>query len=98
MSYPSIEAYEISPLIDGSYNICACLGSDAKQIISQHADQIAMNKINEHSILHACREFKNTYQIRESILILTISQVLIYIFLIRKKHIMRKIVRIFYFP
>lgn len=58
LSYPSIEAYEISHFIDGSYNICACLGSDAKQIISQHADQIAMNKINEHSILHACREFK----------------------------------------
>ncbi len=58
LSYPSIEAYEISHFIDGSYNICACLGADAKQFISQHADKIAMNKINEPSILHACDEFK----------------------------------------
>ena len=58
LSYPSIEAYEISHFIDGSYNICARLGADAKQIISQNADKIAMNKINEHSILHACNEFQ----------------------------------------
>lgn len=58
MSYPSIEAYEISHFIDSSYNICARLGTDAKQIISQNADKIAINKINEPSILHACDEFK----------------------------------------
>ncbi len=58
LSYPSIESYEISQFIDGSYNICACLGADAKQFISQHTDKIAMNKINEHSILHACDEFQ----------------------------------------
>lgn len=58
LSYPSIEAYEISHFIDGSYNICARLGTDAKKIILQHAHTIAMNKINEHSILHACSEFK----------------------------------------
>lgn len=58
MSYPSIEAYEISHFIDSSYNLCARLGTDAKQIISQNADKIDMNKINEPSILHACDEFK----------------------------------------
>lgn len=58
LSYPSIEAYEISHFIDSSYNLCARLGTDAKQIISQNADKIDMNKINEYSILHACDEFK----------------------------------------
>lgn len=58
LSYPSIEAYEISHFIDSSYNLCARLGTDAKQIISQNADKIDMNKINEPSILHACDEFK----------------------------------------
>ncbi|MDE7298904.1 MAG: hypothetical protein K2N94_08750 [Lachnospiraceae bacterium] len=56
LSYPSIEAYEISNFVDGSFEIKAGLGKDAKNYISRAARDIAMNKISEDSIVHAGRE------------------------------------------
>lgn len=58
LSYPSIEAYEVSNFIDDSYKICKRLGADVKDFINENAKIIAMNKINENSIVHACAELK----------------------------------------
>jgi len=59
LSYPSIEAYEISNFVDQSYKLCMKLGSNAKEYISSNAKKISMNKINEESVVHACLELKN---------------------------------------
>lgn len=56
LSYPSIEAYEISSFIDHSYEMEARLGSEIKEYINNHSKLIAMNKMDENSILHAASE------------------------------------------
>lgn len=56
LSYPSIEAYEVSNFEDKSFKLCAKLGTDVKEYIDKNAKKIAMNKINEDSIIHACNE------------------------------------------
>lgn len=58
LSYPSIESYEVSNFIDNSYSMCKKLGADVKDYINENAKYIAMNKINETSIIHACAELK----------------------------------------
>ncbi|MGN0374032.1 MAG: hypothetical protein ACI4EN_00910 [Butyrivibrio sp.] len=58
LSYPSVEAYEVSNFINGSYNICARLGSDVKAYIAGNRKSININKINEDSIIHACSELE----------------------------------------
>lgn len=59
LSYPSIEAYEISNFWEGSYYIKAYLGAEVKKLIADNAKKISMNKINENSILHACKELQD---------------------------------------
>lgn len=58
LSYPAIEAYEVSNFISNSYHLCAKLGIDVKKYINDNAKDISMNKINEETILHACMELK----------------------------------------
>lgn len=59
LSYPSIEAYEISHFIEKSYMTKARLGSDVKAMIAKNAKVISMNKISDETILHACKELKS---------------------------------------
>ena len=59
LSYPSIEAYEISNFIDKSYELFAKLGEDAKKYINHNASCISTNKISEESIIHAGIELEN---------------------------------------
>ena len=56
LSYPSIEAYEVSNFIDDSFKMDAKLGSDVKEYIYKNAKQISMNKIDEDSVIHGCME------------------------------------------
>ncbi len=58
LSYPSIEAYEVSNFLHKSYDLCKKLGTDVKKYINDNANLIAMNKINEDSIVHAALELK----------------------------------------
>ena len=53
LSYPAVEAYEISSFEDESYNKQMRLGSDAKKYINEHAKTISMNKICKANIIHA---------------------------------------------
>lgn len=53
LSYPAIEAYEISNFVDRSFGMQARLGSELKNYINTNAKIISMNKINEDSIIHA---------------------------------------------
>lgn len=59
LSYPAIEAYEISNFIEESFEMDAKLGIDLKQYINCNAKVISMNKINEESIAHAGKELMN---------------------------------------
>lgn len=59
LSYPSIEAYEISNFKDNSYKLFAKLGEDAKKFINKNTDVISMNKISEETIMHAGMELLN---------------------------------------
>lgn len=56
LSYPSIEAYEISNFVDESYNLKAKLGRELKQYIVKNAKTISINKIDKESIVHATKE------------------------------------------
>ncbi|MCI8888877.1 MAG: hypothetical protein HFG70_12445 [Hungatella sp.] len=56
LSYPSIEAYEISNFLDNSSKIEKKLGSEVKAYINENAKIISMNKINENSIIHGVTE------------------------------------------
>lgn len=58
LSYPSIEAYEVSNFVEESYKIYKKVGSDVKEYIRQNAKEISMNKINETTILHAHMELE----------------------------------------
>lgn len=58
LSYPSVEAYEISNFIDNSYKMYAKLGTDVKEYIAQNPQIVSLNKIDESSIIHACIELK----------------------------------------
>jgi hypothetical protein len=58
LSYPSIEAYEISNFLEQSYDLHMKLGSEAKEYKNRNAKKISMNKIDENSIIHACFELK----------------------------------------
>ncbi len=62
LSYPSIEAYEVSNFVDQSYRKCVKLGSELKEYINSHAKEMSMNKISETTILHAATELKNIFQ------------------------------------
>ena len=59
LSYPSIEAYEISNFCDASYLLSAEIGDDIKQFIVNNAKNISVNKITTDSIIHACNELMN---------------------------------------
>lgn len=56
LSYPAVEAYEISNFVDESYELKACLGSELKEYINKNAGIISMNKINRNSVIHAGEE------------------------------------------
>lgn len=56
LSYPSIEAYEISNFIDSSFDLQKQMGKDAKEYINENARIISMNKISGESIIHAVKE------------------------------------------
>lgn len=56
LSYPAVEAYEISNFIDKTYELKARLGSELKEYINKNAKIISMNKINRESIIHAGKE------------------------------------------
>ncbi|MCH5251216.1 MAG: hypothetical protein J1E98_14865 [Lachnospiraceae bacterium] len=58
LSYPSIEAYEVSNFVKESYKIYKKTGSDVKEYISQNAKDISMNKISETTIVHAYMEME----------------------------------------
>lgn len=58
LSYPSIEAYEISNFIDQSHKLCMRLGAEVKEYINNHAKKVSINKIDEESIIHASLELK----------------------------------------
>lgn len=58
LSYPAIEAYEISSFINESYKMQEKLGRDLKQYINNNASIIAMNKISGESIVHAAKELE----------------------------------------
>lgn len=58
LSYPSVEAYEISNFIDNSFEMEAKIGKDLKEYINENASCVSMNKISEESIIHACNELK----------------------------------------
>ena len=65
LSYPAIEAYEISNFIDQSYELQVRLGSEIKDYINSNAKTIAMNKISEESIIHAGLEMIGFIKERE---------------------------------
>lgn len=56
LSYPAIEAYEISNFIEDSFRQKAKLGSEIKEYINKNAKIISMNKICDNSILYAGAE------------------------------------------
>lgn len=58
LSYPSIEAYEISNFVENSFALRAKLGSEAKEYINKNAGMISMNKVCEDSICHAGAELQ----------------------------------------
>ncbi len=58
LSYPSIEAYEVSNFENKSYKLCMKLGAQVKEYINDNVRRISMNKINEDSIVHAGLELK----------------------------------------
>ena len=58
LSYPSIEAYEISNFLNDSFKKRFKLGSEVKAYINENAKIISMNKISEESIIHASEELK----------------------------------------
>ena len=58
LSYPSVEAYEISNFIDGSHKLCKRLGKEVKAYINDKAKMISLNKMNSESIRHAGLELK----------------------------------------
>ena len=58
LSYPSIEAYEVSNFMHKSHEVCKKLGTEVKQYIQDNAKIIAMNKISGDSIIHAAVELK----------------------------------------
>ncbi len=60
LSYPSLESYEISNFIDGSYDLKYGLGKELKSFINDnHSDIIQLNKISLSTIEHATKEFIN---------------------------------------
>lgn len=68
LSYPAVEAYEISNFIDNSFELEARLGSELKKYINKNAKKISMNKINRDSIIHAGGEML-TYLKKRGIII-----------------------------
>ena len=58
MSYPAIEAYEISNFVDRTFELRARLGSEMKDYINKNAKVISMNKISRDSIIHAGAEMQ----------------------------------------
>ena len=58
LSYPSIEAYEVSNFIDGAHKLSKKLGKEVKAYINGNAKMISMNKMNSESIRHAGLELK----------------------------------------
>ncbi len=58
LSYPAIEAYEISNFVENSFELKAKLGSEAKEYIKNNAGIVSMNKVCEDSILHAGAELQ----------------------------------------
>lgn len=58
LSYPSIEAYEVSNFKDMSYKLFEKLGENVKEYINDNANQISMNKISEESVVHAGLELE----------------------------------------
>ena len=65
LSYPSIEAFEVSNFIDNTYKIDAKLGADVKELITDNAKYISLNKINEETIIHAYNELKKYIKTKE---------------------------------
>lgn len=65
LSYPSIEAFEVSNFIDETYKINAKLGADVKELIANNAKNISINKINEETIIHAYNELKKYIKTKE---------------------------------
>jgi len=58
LSYPAIEAYEISNFVDRTFELRARLGSEMKDYINKNAKVISMNKISRDSIIHAGAEMQ----------------------------------------
>ena len=58
LSYPAIEAYEISNFVDRTLELRARLGSKMKDYINKNAKVISMNKISRDSIIHAGAEMQ----------------------------------------
>lgn len=56
LSYPSIEAYEVSNFVDDTYKISAPTGAELKKLIAGHAQVVSLNRIDEQTICHACEE------------------------------------------
>lgn len=65
LSYPSVEAYEISNFVDESFQLEARLGKELKEYINRNAKMISINKIDEESILHAQAEMGKFLEERE---------------------------------
>ncbi|MBQ3513653.1 MAG: hypothetical protein IJA32_07635 [Lachnospiraceae bacterium] len=59
LSYPSIEAYEVSNFYDATYLQSAEIGDNVKKFIASNAKNISLNKISAESIVHACNELLN---------------------------------------
>lgn len=65
LSYPSIEAFEVSNFVDDTYKIKARLGADVKELIAENSKKISINKINEETLIHACTELKKYMETRK---------------------------------
>lgn len=65
LSYPSIEAYEISHFVDESFQLKMRLGSEAKKYINQNSSAVSINKISGESIVHAAVEMRRFLEERE---------------------------------
>ena len=63
LSYPSIEAFDVSNFIDNTFSLEYKLGSELKDYIKDNAKAISLNKFNENTIQRANVEmlkyFKN---------------------------------------
>lgn len=61
LSYPAIEAYDVSNFVDDTYKLEYQLGKELKRYINENANKISLNKINEKTVIKASQEMMKYY-------------------------------------